>query len=258
MKTNSILSILLCTLILVAGCKKDTDGDKKTGLLKFKMISPTSTEIKEIGYTKSTSSTTSNPPLVGDVTVTILKNINACVGDIWVSEGIVTEGRADNLRWIRLTDVTNTKLLFFEDYSFAPKNVPVGTYRSIKISLRNIFYWVTELKSNPTIKYELLQTMGSSLAPCNVDDQSWVIDYFSEDGNHYLINGVFKLVAPDEKIAGFTIEAGKTATVSWRWLMRGCTFNLLDLNKNRVFDCGVDDIDMVCPGYMSDFIVGYE
>ena len=253
MKTKTIFGILLCTIIFFAGCKKDND----TGVLKFKTINPASNGIKSINF----KSATSNPPLVGDTTVTILKGIKACVGDIWVSQGEVISGQPDNLEWIRLTEVTNTQLLTWENYSFAPIEVPVGVYRSIKISLKNIFYWQTELSTNSNVKYELLQTMGSSFDPCNENDTSWIKpNYFSTAGNHKLNDsGIFELVAPGEKVDGFTIEAGETAIVNWRWLMSGCIANLLDLNQNLIFDCGIDDIDMTCPNeYMFDFVVEYE
>lgn len=258
MITKTIFGILLCTIILVAGCNKDNDDDvNKTGMLKFKMINPASPGNKSIYF----KSVTSNPPLVGDTTVTILKGIKACLGDIWVSQGEVKAGQPDNHKWIRLTEVTNRQLLTFENYSFAPKEVPVGIYRSIKISLKNIFYYQTELSTNSNVKYELLQTMGSTFAPCNENDTSWIKpNYFSTDGNHKLNDsGIFELVAPGEKVGGFTIEAGKTAIVNWRWLMSGCIFKLLDLNKNLIFDCGIDDIYMICPNvYMFDFVVEYE
>lgn len=259
MKTKSVLCILLFASIILSGCKKDEE-DKKTGLLKFKMLNITPASKKSILYLKST---TTNPPLVGDTTVTILRNIKVCVGDMWVSQGEVKAGQPDNLEWIRLTDVTNTQLRSFEDYSFTPQEVPVGTYRSIKMTLRNIFYWHTELATNSSVKYELLSTMGSSFDPCDENDASWAkTNYFSADGNHKLNDSnVFEVAAAGEKVGGFTIEAGKTAIVNWRWLMNGCIFNLLDLNQNLVFDCGIDDIDMQCPPemiHMFDFVIEYE
>jgi hypothetical protein len=258
MKTNAILGVLLCTFLLLIGCGKDKDDDKNTGFIKFKMVNPTSSSKKESINFKHTSS---NPALVGDTTLTILTNIKACIGDIWVSQGEVIDGQADNLQWVRLTSVTNTQLQNFETYSFAQKEIPIGTYKSIKITLKNIFYWVSVLDTDSTVKYEILQTMGSALDPCDENDDSWArTNYFSTDGNHILNdNGVFELVSSGEKVGGFKIEAGKIATVSWRWLMRGCILKLLDLNQNLIFDCGIDDTEMVCTGqYMFDFVVDYE
>jgi len=242
-------------LMLASSCEKE---ESSKGELEFRTIIPSSSGKNSI-YLKSAT----NPPLVGDTTVTILKGVKACIGDIWVSQGEVKAGQPDNLEWIRLTDVTNTQLLTFENYSFPPKEVPVGEYRSIKISLKNIFYWQTELSTNSSVTYELLQTMGSSFDPCNKNDESWTkTNYFSTDGNHKLSDGgLFELVAPNEKVGGFTVEAGKTAIVNWRWLMRGCTFKLLDKNRNRIFDCGIDDIDMTCSPEienMFDFVVEYD
>lgn len=249
-------------IILASACKKEEDDDdnlvdKTTGVLEFKMIKPNSSGKKSI----SLKSTTINPLLLGDTTHTILKGVRSCIGDIWVSQGEVKAGHTDDLEWIRLTDVTNTQLRLFEDYSFAPKEVPAGTYRSIKITIKKVFYWHTELASDSTVKYELLQTNAGTFDPCDENDTSWVkTNYFSTDGNHTLDDdGVFELASAGEKVGGFTVEVGGKAIVNWRWLMEGCAFYLLDLNHNLVFDCGVDDIEMECPSeYMFDFVVEYE
>lgn len=266
MKTRRIF-YFLCTFIIIAGCSKEKEGDvadvKKTGVLKFKTLNP---------FTSGKSSTMdlksilSNPPLVGDTTVTLNTSMKACVGDIWVSQGEVKAGNPDNLEWIRLTNVTNHDLKLFEDYSFSPKELPTGIYKSIKISLKNIWYRYTELVSDPSIKYELLETMGSSFAPCDENDTSWVKpNYFSTDGNHKLNNeGIFELVAPGEKVGGFSIEVGKTAIVNWRLgagVTEPCINYLIDVNGNRVWDCGEDYIEYECPPemeYMFDFVVEYE
>lgn len=243
-------------------CNKD-DNSKKTGELKFKTLNPLTDLVKSDHLMKSGFS---NPPLVGDTTVTIMTSLKLCIGDVWVSQGEVKAGNTDNLEWIKLTDVTNRDLKLFEDYVFSPSDLPVGTYRSIKISFRNIFYRFTELTDNPLIHYELLETMGSSMAPCDENDTSWVKpNYFSAGGNHKLNdNGIFELVSSGEKIGGFTIEENKTAVVSWRLgagVEEPCTNFLIDANGNRNWDCGTDDLKIDCPPqmeFMWDFIVEYE
>lgn len=264
MKTKTLICLFFIALILSIGCSKvDENDNETTGHLQFKTLNPISTSIKSASILKST---TSNPALVGDTTETILTSLNFCIGDVWVSQGEVKAGNPDDLEWIRLTDVTNHELKLFENYLFAAKELPTGTYKSIKITLKNIFYRHVELVSDPTVKYELLETMGSTFAPCDENDTSWVKpNYFSYDGNHNLNDsGVFEVIESGEKIGGFTIEKEGTAIVSWR-LFAGvtepCINYLFDLNGNLEWDCGIDDLEEECPPemeYMWDFVVEYE
>jgi hypothetical protein len=175
-------------------------------------------------------------------------------------------GQPDNNDWIRLTSFTNTDHKLFEDYSFSKAEVPAGTYKSIKLTFRNIFYRYAQLVSDPAISYELLETMGSWTEPCNENDTTWAkTNYFGFDGNHILNDiGIFELVSEGEKLGGFTIEAGKTAVVSWRLgagVTEPCISYLIDENANLEWDCGIDRMDFECPPeaiYMWDFVVEYK
>jgi hypothetical protein len=266
MKIFKILCPILCASILFTACKKNED-DKitppKNGIIEFKCINPWSLSLKSAYKTKSRLS---NPLLLGDTTETLLTSLIITIGDVWVSQGNITVGQPDNLEWVKLTNITNTDLKLFEDYTFPAKEIAVGDYKSIKITLRNIWYRQVKLSSDPTVIYELLETMGSSSDPCNSDDDSWAkTDYFGSGGNHNLdINGNFVLVEDGEKVNGFKIESGKKAIISWR-LGAGstdpCINYLLDLNGNRIWDCGIDDLYDECPigmEYMWDFVVEYE
>ncbi len=187
-------------------------------------------------------------------------------GDVWVSTGEVKAGQANDMEWIRLTNVTNTDQKLFEDYSFSKIELPAGTYKSIKLTFRNVFYRYAQLVSNPEISYELLETMGSWTSPCDENDTTWArTNYFGFDGNHILNdNGTFELVSEGEKLGGFTIEAGKTAIVSWRLgagATQPCITYLIDENNNLEWDCGVDRMEFECPPeveYMWDFVVEYK
>lgn len=260
------LIVMGFVLILTNSCKKDKDDDddvKKSGVLKFKTSNPWTSGKKSTMYLKST---TSNPPLVGDTTITHTTSLKLSIGDVWVSQGEVKAGQPDNLEWIRLTSFTNTELKLFENYSFSAVEIPVGTYKSIKITFRNVFYRYAQLVSNPSISYELLETMGSWTSPCDENDTTWAkTNYFSPDGNHILNdNGVFEIVSAGEKVGGFSIEAGKTAIVSWRLgagATQPCITYLIDENSNLEWDCGVDRMEFECPPeveYMWDFVVEYE
>jgi hypothetical protein len=267
MKKNNIwfypIIIIAVFLIFTSSCKKDDDDVKKTGVLKFKTLNPWKSGKKSI---KNLKSILSNPELVGDTTVTHTTSFKIAVGDVWVSQGEVKVGNPDNLEWIRLTSSTNTELKLFEHYVFSPVELPVGTYKSIKITFRNIFYRYAQLVSNPSIAYELLETMDSYTTPCDENDTSWArTNYFSPDGKLMLnSNDVFEIASAGEKVAGFSIEAGKTAILSWRLgagATRPCITYLIDANSNRVWDCGIDLMDFECPPeneYMFDFVVKYE
>lgn len=256
--SGAILALLLAVTI---SCSKNDEDPPSTGVLEFRTLNPLTS-----GSRNMMRDAAENPALVGDTTETINTSFKLGVGDIWVSKGEVKAGNSDNLEWVRLTSVTNQEIKLFEDYVFQPKALPVGTYKSIKITLKNRCYRYVELADNPSIKYELLETMGSSFASCDENDNSWVEpNYFSSDGNHKLNgNGKFELVSAGEKIAGFTIESGETAVVQWR-LGAGstepCINYLIDENGNREWNCGVDYIEVECPEsaeYMFDFVVSYE
>lgn len=252
--------VLLCSLILIVGCDKE-----KTGLLQFKTLISMPSGKKSAVLLKST---TSNPQLTGDSTATISTSLKLTIGDVWISQEEVKAGDSDNLDWIRLTSVTNTEQKLFEDYSFSIVEIPEGTYKSIKITFRNVFYRYVQLVSDPSVKYELLETMGSWTTPCDEADTTWATtNFFGPDGNHKLNDkGLFELVSSGEKIGGFNIEANKTAIVSWR-LGAGytgtCYTYLIDVNSNLVWDCGVDRMEFECLPeseyiYMWDFLVEYE
>jgi len=265
-KRTEILSCLLVILgiflIFTCGCKKDfpaEDNLKKTGVLKFKMLNPFPS------FQKGIKSVYVNPPLTGEMTTTYLTSMRACVGDIWVSQSEVIAGAPDTLTWIRLTPVTNRELKLFEEYVIAPKELPVGTYKSIKLTLKNIWYRHTELVSDRSVKYELLETMGGWSDPCDVNDTSWVkTNYFSLAGGYRLNDDeVFEYGGASEKVGFFTVEAGRTAIVNWRLgagATQPCINYLIDENDNREWDCGTDYILEECPDdyKMFDFLIEYE
>lgn len=263
MKTESIFIALCSALIFFAGCEKDSSKDPK-GTLEIRCFNPLTSNTKS--DVKMLKSVFLNPPLVGDTTETIMTGIKLGFGDVWVSQDEVKAGEPDNLEWVRLTQTTNTEIKLFEDYAFPAVEIPAGTYKSIKISLRTVSYRIVQLTSNPSITYEILETNKGGYESCDPNDESWAkTNYFSADGNHNLDNdGVFKLAASGEKVGGFTIESGKKAILTWRFgagAAETCTNYLIDKNGNREWDCGTDDIDIECPPsiqYMWDFVVDYE
>ena len=265
MKAKAVLCLLSIVLILFAGCSEENDNDNENGngVLQFMTENPWASYLaKNIGIAESFAS---NPALTGDTTATYMTSMNFCIGDVWVAQGEVKAGNPDNLEWVRLTTSTNTERMLFEDYTFPSVEIPSGTYQSIKITFRNVFYRHVQLISDPSVSYELLETMGSWTDPCDVNDTTWAeTNYFGPDGNHILNdNDVFELVAPGERLGGFTIEADETVFLSWRLgagVTEPCINYLIDANGNREWDCGIDYIEDECPPemqYMWDFVVEY-
>ena len=261
MVKKAISVVFVCFFIFFVACggEEGTENEGKNGTLKFKTFNPISSA--SIVVLKAVT----NPALTGPTTEVSTTSLKLAIGDVWVSQGEVKEGVADDLEWIRLTDSTNTEIKLFEDYSFSAKEIPAGTYNSVKITFRNVFYRYAELISDPNVKFELLETMGSWEDACDENDESWAdTNYFGTDGNHKLENEKFTLVSEGEKIGGFAIEEGKTAVVSWRLgagVTVACTTSLIDKNDNLQWDCGVDRMEFDCPPeakYMWDFVVEYE
>ena len=271
MRTLKFCSVLLVTLLFFSACFRSSDTEEK-GWLEFATSNPV-TMGKTAAFSKAAA--IANPPLTGDSTAIYTTSLLLCVGDVWVSKGKVQHGSPDTLEWIRLTDTTNKETKLFEDYSFSRIEVPAGDYRSIKLTFRNVFYRYGHLVADTTVTFRLLETMGSYFDACDSTDTSWAqTNYFGPDGNHTLtlhnedMSGtgnslLFELNQPGEKIDGFSIEAGRTAVVTWR-LGAGattpCTTYLIDNNGNRRWDCGVDNMEFVCPPeniYMWDFVVTY-
>jgi hypothetical protein len=259
-ETFFVILIIFAAFMTACGGEENSESEKKTGILQFKTINPVNS--KETVALKAVT----NPKLTGETTEVYTTSMKLAIGDVWVSQGEVKEGSADDLEWIRLTTSTNTEIKLFEDYSFSAVEIPAGTYKSIKITFRNVFYRYAELVANPSVKYELLETMGSWEDVCDENDESWAkTNYFGPDGNHAMNKDeVFEIVSEGEKIGGFTIEADKTAVVSWRFgagATTPCTTDLIDENDNLEWDCGVDRMEFDCPPevkYMWDFVVEYE
>ena len=262
MKPMTIISTILCFGLLFSGCNKENDLEPK-GFIEFRTSNPMTSSNNSASLLRPIST---NPSLIGDTTITHSTSLKLCIGDVWISQEVVKAGETDNLEWIRLTTTTNTEAKLFEDYSFSAIEIPLGIYESIKITFRNVFYRYVQLVSDTSVKYELLETMGSWTAPCDETDTTWAAtNYFGPDGNHKLNdNDLFELVSSGEKIGGFSIEDDKTAIVTWR-LYAGattpCITYLIDENSNLEWDCGTDRMEFDCPPeveYMWDFVVEYE
>lgn len=264
MKIMKIIGIFLLAILLFSQCKKEEIPENQKGFIKFSCINPVSSAQK--GHLFTIGSDYINPPLTGPVTTTEMMTMRITIGDVWISKGTVSIGIPDTLEWVRLTTTTNRNPKLFEEYSFPSQQIPVGNYKSVKITFRNVFYRIVRLISDTTVVYELLETMGSWTDYCDEADTSWAkTNYFGPDGNHYLNDqNRFEMASEGERISGINITSDKTALVYWRLgagVTEPCTNYLMDENGNLEWDCGVDYINIECPPemeYMWDFVIEYE
>ncbi|MDO9154347.1 MAG: hypothetical protein Q7U47_11725 [Paludibacter sp.] len=253
MKTKQVLFTLLLASLILVSCDKEND---KTGKLIFRGVKSV-TDQKTLRSSKSITLNT---------TVMVTENMKVTLTEIWVSQGLVVVGKPDDLTWYKIGE--NNVLKFFDEYSFTVEDLPVGVYRSIKMNLKNIWYRYAYPQSNPSQKIEMKQTMGSDNDPCDDEDKLVPTNYFSDGGNHNLVNNVFKLVSEGEKVGGFEIKEGKLTILFMKLNGAGgdgvapCTFEWMDINSNGVWNCGIDQLDNFnCPPEvqtMFDFIVKYE
>ncbi len=254
MKTNQVVFSLLIASLMLVSCEKEND---KTGKLIFKGV-------KTVPNQETLKS--SRMSIKASPTVMVTDNMKATIMELWVSQGVVEVGKPDDLKWFKIGE--NNTMKFIDEYQFTVDDLPVGVYRSIKMTLKNIWYRYAYPLSDPTQKIEMKQTMGSDSDPCDDEDKVVPTNYFSYGGNHNLVGGVFKVVSEGEKVGGFEIKEGKITTVYMKLNGAGgdgiapCTFDWLDVNSNGVWDCGVDQLENFdCPPEvqtMFDFIIEYE
>lgn len=193
---------------------------------------------------------TSNPALVGDTTLTDIVSLKVCIGDIWISKDEVVAGTIDNLNWVKLTNHTNYEWKYFENYQFEPVLIEAGTYKSIKITSKNLFFRQCLLQNNSSIAYEISDTQSSDLSPCNLTDTTWAQPIFiSLNGNFTLNSGVFQLVSRNQKINQFNVNPGQITGLKWSFGDEStlpCTLKIIDKNSNNIWDCGTDSKKIEC------------
>ncbi|MDA3942915.1 MAG: hypothetical protein PF694_05180 [Bacteroidetes bacterium] len=209
-------------------------------------------------------STTDNPDLTGSTTRVYWTSVKICIGDFWVSKDVVSEGiDPDSLTWVRLKATTNQERKLISDYIFDEVELEAGEYKSVKMTFKNTFYRYVQLVSDPSLNYEIFETMGSWTDECDVNDETFVEpQYFGQD-NSYRTNSEGLLVYEDETtIAPFRIDAGKQTLLNWQFggSATDCILQLIDEDNNLRWDCGIDRIndDECAWEYMFSFGVEYE
>ena len=245
MKTKLSISLLLFAALIVISCKDNgTESESQTGKIVF-------TGVKTLPSQSSTATNLPNDKLLLRETSNLYKmhttDLLLTVREVWVSTGTITPGSPDNLTWIKIGE--NTQQKSFSDYTFTADNIAAGTYKSIKIIFKNVFYRTAVYQSDHNSSVSMRETMNSYLAPCTDDNALAPVNYFCSSGCYYLINNQFTLQNPNENIPGFEIRKGKTTRLYWKmgderpYDPYSFIFDWIDENNNGVWDCGVDRMD---------------
>ena len=230
MKTKFVFLLLAIFIIAGNSCKKD---ESNTGTLVLKGVKPYPT-------TKSAQiKTIKNSPYESNTYVMHTANFMGFLLEIWASQGLVTEGVPDNFNWYKIGESNELKLI--EEYLLTANDLPVGNYKSIKMVFKNIITRIAVHQSD--INNTVL--MQSSLSEEGCGDETILTQYFSKNGNHSLVDGIFQLNSGGENIRGFKINPGEVTTIFWKLggpnsQITDCTFDWVDVNGNNAWDCGVD------------------
>jgi hypothetical protein len=242
MKTSLIL--IFAGLIIFNSCDSSIEKGSVQISIKNPVLENYSAFVKKSGFKIS------NPPLAGDTTITLIESLKICIGDIWISKDEISPGTIDNLNWVKLTTHTNFDLKLFEEYQFDPVMIESGTYKSIKISSKNLFYRHCVVQNNPSVVYDIPETQSNDLSPCIISDSTWAQPiYISLTGNYTLLSGTFQLISAAQKINGFKVNPGEVTGFYWSFGDEStipCTMKIFDKNSNRIWECGTDKKSIEC------------
>ena len=235
MKTTVLfLSLLFLGATMVNSCKKNDSGN--TGNLILKGVKSIPVQISaNANYSKNTKS--------GSIVHAMhTANLKVDIADIWVSQDLVTENIRDDFTWYKIGDGNGLKLV--EDILMTSGALPIGEYKSVKINFINNIVRIAVYQSDLTKTVEMAESLGESTC----GDKSIITLYFSEKGNHHLVNGLFFCDAPGEDIKGFKVNPGETTTIYWKLggtnsQITDCGFNWFDVNGNNSWDCNIDYVD---------------
>ena len=229
MKTEGFLLFIALSLIF-SDCKKDDSNG--TGTLVFTGVPPYTNQ-------KSTKNYSLKSTYDENIHLMHTANLKGFVTEIWVSKGLVTEGVTDDFIWYKIGESNELKLI--EDYLFTVDDLPEGDYKSIKLVMKNSMIRIAVYQSNINETIE----MQSSINEESCGDETLITQYFSKNGNHSLVNGIFQLNSEGENIRGFKIKPNEVTTIFWKLggpvsQITDCTFDWVDVNGNNHWDCGID------------------
>jgi hypothetical protein len=131
MKT-SILFLLM--VLIFAAC----DDQQEKGTLIFKGITSITPQNVVAKPLKVRASGTNHTMHTAD--------LKFYVHEIWASQGLASSGKTDDFKWYKIG--SGNALKSVKDYYFEIKDLPVGSYQSIKIIFKNVVERVAVYQKN--------------------------------------------------------------------------------------------------------------
>jgi hypothetical protein len=195
--SKAMLLILLAAMPVAApAC--GGDGGKNTGSLEFKVVlARNQAAAAALGQSKDA--------LVYKACA--FQDMTFLFRSLQVSTGTPAEGLKDDFKWE--TVYQGTQETAISQLSIVA-DLPVGTYGAMKMSMRNLNYWVLDCTGAGKISIPSLN--DSKLAP-EADAPTSVL---TPNGNwRYNADNTFKMQTPGETMGAFEIRQGKKTRLTW-------------------------------------------
>jgi hypothetical protein len=206
---------------------------------------------------------TLNKPTVDTLTCPLV-DIRTVLMKIEVTKDTLVHRGFANQEWITFYE-SNEELLNSERDIRGV--LDIGTYKGMRITQRNLMYWVCTHPDDPQDTLELYSLNVRDTLEVGVNDT--LIDYFGTDGFYHLVGDTLY----NSNISGngggadefmgcyFNISPGKITDVTMR--MNIVSLDWLDYNENGIFEYwGGDTLDNWKTAHdsivtMADFIIKY-
>lgn len=237
---KTILSLMTASLLLLS-CDKNENNDAEKGTLTF-------------------LTTVWNTKLSDDVTKTLLKakgdtntvdliNIRHLISKIEITTDEIKDGVSPNdINWTLMYESNQEMLHTDREVTI---ELPVGEYKGIKLTQRNLMYWVC-LFEGDTIEFP-------SLNNSDLQQNAELFNYFGEEGFYEIEDGVFVSTNAEERLGFFEIKPDATTKVTMR--MNLITLDWVDSDGSGEWSYGDELTNWTVPEgvtTMTDFIVEYE
>ncbi len=233
--------LLIFCLFLLIGCKDSPTGsDTETGILEFYTTVWNAWIQGGREMLVNTNRTVYTVDLI---------DIRHLIPEIQVTTDVVAVGvPANSIEWITIYESEVEMLHTEREISL---EIPAGDYKCLRITQRNLLYWVCEYQS---VVHEFPSYNDGDLQP---DDL--LVEYLNEDGL-YLVDdqGYFQLNHPGEKLGTFEVLPDMHTRVTMRLNIQ--TIDWHDNDNNGLWS-GDDELDnWATPegiDTMTDFLVEY-
>ena len=252
MKRKHVLStsLLVIVLIMMIGCF-DPPHEEFTGTLIYRMSS-----------WNTYDTNTMNKSTVDTITCPII-DVRTMLWKIEVTKDTLIHGGYADQEWITFYESNEEQLNSDRDIHGV---LATGTYKGMRITQRNLLYWVCTHPDDPSDTLELYDLNVRDTMRVGTADS--LVNYFGTDGFYYLVNDTLY----NSNILGiggagefmgcyFNIYPEKITDVTMR--MNIVSLDWLDYNENGIFEYwGGDTLDNWKTAHdsivtMADFIIRY-